>query len=131
MPLRRLSLTILSGKFAICRLESGSPIPEWAAGGTLFSVTGTPAELSIVCDESLVPAGIKHEPGWICLQVHGPFAFTEVGILASLIGLLASADISAFAISTFDTDYVLLKVDAEQAARAALVGAGHNFEPPV
>jgi hypothetical protein len=129
MPVRSLNLTILPGRFAICRLEPGSPMPEWATGGTLVSVTCTAAELSIVCDESLVPARIKHEPGWICFQLRGPFAFTEVGVLASLIGPLASADISVFAVSTFDTDYVLVKADAEQAARAALVGACHIFEP--
>jgi hypothetical protein len=129
MPDRRLTLAVIPATLAICRLDPASPIPDWATGGAFLSVTRTRTELSIVCEESLVPAGIKYEPGWLCFQLRGPFAFTEVGVLAALIWPLASDGISVFALSTFDTDYVLVKKDSEQAARATLLAAGHVIEP--
>jgi hypothetical protein len=129
MPDRRLTLAVIPATFAVCRLDPASPIPGWATGGAFLSITRTPIELSIVSEESLVPAGIKHEPGWLCFQLRGPFAFSEVGVLAALIGPLASDGISVFALSTFDTDYVLVKADSEQAARATLLAAGHVIEP--
>jgi uncharacterized protein len=128
MTVRRLTLTPIAGSFAVCRLESGSPIPRWATDGAFVNITRTPCELSIVCEESAVPFGVKHEPGWICFQLRGPFAFAEVGVLAALVGPLAAAGISVFAVSTFDTDYLMVKAESEAAARAALTAAGHIIE---
>jgi hypothetical protein len=91
-------------------------------------VTRTPDELSVVADEAAVPAGVRAERGWRALQVAGPLDFNLTGILASLAYPLARAGISLFAVSTFDTDYVLIKEDKLHDALAALQAAGHTLE---
>ncbi|HEX9074790.1 MAG TPA: ACT domain-containing protein, partial [Anaerolineae bacterium] len=103
-----LTLSIVPGTFAICRLERAASIPEWAHIG-FFSTVRTPDELSIVCKEEIVPEGVLCEKGWYCLKVRGPLDFVLTGILASLAVPLAEAGISIFAISTYDTDYFLVK----------------------
>src|SRR5262249_23317011 len=100
-------LTLLSGTFAVCRLEPGATLPAWAVAGSFFSITRTTDALSIVCDQAVVPDGVRSERGWRCLKLAGPIPFSTVGVLASLVGPLADAGISVFAISTFDTDYYL------------------------
>jgi hypothetical protein len=102
-------LTLLPNLFAICRLDAAAAIPAWAAAGRFFSITRTVEELSVVCLQSCVPAGIQCERDWRCLQVAGPLPFATVGVLHSLVQPLAEADISVFALSTFDTDYLLVK----------------------
>ncbi len=104
-----VDLVLLEPSFAVCRLSACEAVPDWAQRGTFSSVTRTPLELSIVCEAGNVPAEIEAETGWRCLMVEGPLAFTEVGILASLTRPLATAGVSVFAISTFDTDYLLVK----------------------
>ena len=103
MPSHHIS--VLPGRFAVCRLEAGAAVPTWAATGTCFSITRTAAELSIVCAQAGVPNGVSCERDWRCFKLAGPIPFSTVGVLASLVTPLADADISAFAISTFDTDY--------------------------
>ncbi len=124
--MRPLELFLLPGYFAVCRLEAGASIPPWALQGGFFSVTRTADELSIVCEEALVPAGERRQAGWRLFQVHGPFEFTEVGVLASLARPLAEAGISLFTVSTFDTDYLVVPSDTIEGAIAALVKAGHR-----
>jgi hypothetical protein len=109
--------------FGICRLDKDAPIPEWAHIG-FSSITRTPDELSIVCKEEIVPERVICERGWHCLQVMGPLDFALTGILASLAAPLAEAGISIFAISTYDTDYFLVK--ELNRAIAVLSDAGHN-----
>ncbi len=121
-------LTPLPGTFAVCRLEPGAAIPSWAATGTFFSITRTTEELSIVCDQSVLPEGVRCERDWRCLKLAGPIPFSTVGVLASLVTPLADAGISVFAISTFDTDYLLVKEECFDRAVAALRQAGHNVE---
>jgi hypothetical protein len=112
MPLQHLTLSILSEHFAVCRLEADARIPEWVMQEQhFFSITRTTDELSIVCRQAIVPDGIKVEKDWKALKVEGPLDFSLTGILASLANPLAEAKISIFAISTFDTDYVLIKSD--------------------
>jgi hypothetical protein len=94
-------------------------------------VTRTPSELSIVCREDAVPAGILANRGWRAIAVDGKLDFALTGILASLASPLAAAGVSIFAISTYDTDYVLVKQDTLERAIATLVGAGHRFPGPV
>jgi hypothetical protein len=106
---RALSFSRVPGSFAICRLPANAAVPEWALRGSFFSVTSTAEELSIVCPGAQVPAGIVHENGWGCVKLHGPFPFSETGILASFVRPLAERAIPIFAVSTFDTDYVLVK----------------------
>ncbi len=123
---RSLRLAVLDGQLAVCRLEPGAGIPSWASGGEVFSVTRTPDELSVVCPDENVPAGVQSEGGWRALKLEGPFEFTEVGVLVSAAAPLAEAGVSLFAVSTFDTDHVLVKEDQLDLAVAALRGHGHE-----
>ncbi len=123
----RLSLTELEGPFAVCKLDKDAAIPTWATTGDFFSVTRTSDEFSIVCAEAVVPTVVQCERGWRCLRVAGAMPFTVVGVLASLVTPLAEAGISAFAISTFDTDYLLVKEQDFEKAVADLQRAGHSL----
>lgn len=120
-----LGLELLPGTYAVCRLPVGVALPEWARGA-FYSVTVTPSELSVVCEAVSVAAEVPHEPGWRCLKVGGTLDFSLTGILASLAVPLAEAGVSLFSLSTFDTDYVLVKIDRLEAAVVALEGAGHT-----
>jgi hypothetical protein len=123
---RRLALELLPYRLAVCRLGPEEPLPPWAHGGTFSSATRTPEELSLVCEETLVPEGTRAERGWRALQMKGQFAFTETGILASLVGPLSLAGIACFAISTFDTDYILIADPVVELAIRVLRRAGHE-----
>jgi hypothetical protein len=125
---RSFDLTVLPGAFAIVRLAADTPLPRWAARGEFFSVTRTSDELSVVCLADQVPSGIATETGRRALKVTGPFALSEIGVLAALAAPLAEAKVSLFAISTFDTDYLLVSEKQLNAAIAALKGAGHRIE---
>ncbi|HZY42181.1 MAG TPA: ACT domain-containing protein, partial [Anaerolineae bacterium] len=105
-----LTLSILSETLAICRLDRETIIPAWAAG-EFVSITRTSDELSIVCDECNVPPGVKADRGWRALKVDGPLDLALTGVLVSIVQPLAEAKINIFAISTFDTDYVLVKAE--------------------
>jgi hypothetical protein len=111
----------------VCRLARNAEIPQWAlSGGGFASVTRTADELSLVCAESLVPQGIQCEPGWRIFKIEGPLDFALIGILASVAQPLAEAGVSIFTISTYDTDYVMVKQqDLEKAVRA-LAAAEHR-----
>jgi hypothetical protein len=121
----QLTLIVVDGIFAVARLEPDAPIPPWATADAFFSITRSADELSVVCPQEAVPEGVKCERGWRCLRVAGKMPFTVVGVLASLTAPLADAGISVFAISTFDTDYLLVKETQLPAALAALRRAGH------
>lgn len=123
-----LTLSLLEGRFAVCQLPKDESIPEWAFKGELFSVTRTSDELSIVCVEGNVPESVKSEPGWACLKVHGPFEFSLSGVLNSLTHPLGNAGIGIFAISTYDTDYLMVKEENLEQTIQALAGVGHNIE---
>jgi hypothetical protein len=123
---RRFELTVLTGSFAMVRLAADSPLPIWAIEREFFSVTRTGDELSIVCPASRVPSGIAAQTGWRVLKVEGPFALSEVGVLAALSAPMAVAKVSLFAVSTFDTDYLLVSEKQLHAAIAALRSAGHR-----
>lgn len=123
---RRLTLLLLEGRFAVCRLAAGDEVPAWAAGGAFTSVTRTRNELSVVCAEGAAPEGTRCEGGWRILQVEGPLEFGLTGILASVAEPLAEAGVSIFALSTFDTDYVMVKEERVDQAVAALTAAGHR-----
>jgi hypothetical protein len=120
-----LSLVLLSGPFAVCRLRADTPSPAWATG-EFVSITRTADELSVVCREDAVPAGVRHEAGWRCLRVDGTLDLALVGVLAALAVPLAEAGVSVFAISTFDTDYLLVKKADLAKGIEALQAAGHR-----
>ncbi|MCI5072294.1 ACT domain-containing protein [bacterium] len=114
-----MKLTALNETFAIARLNPSDPIPEWAHHSEFFSINKTQDELSIVCSQNNVPKDIQHEKDWRALKVEGPLDFSLTGILYSLTKPLAEQKISLFAISTFDTDYILVKSnDFTQACKA-------------
>lgn len=123
--MHHLELKVLPGRFAIWRLPADAPLPELGAGG-FVSMTRTRDELSIVGPMTCVPAGVPCETDWVCLAVAGPLAFELTGVLASIAAPLAEAGISIFAISTYDTDYVLVKDDQLEQTRRALASAGHR-----
>ncbi len=120
----RVSLSVLPGRFSVCRLDAGVAAPAPPAHAALYAVTRTATELSLVCPEGSEPPGSYQESGWRCLAVAGPLPFTMVGVLAAITGALAAAEISLFALSTFDTDYVLVKEDELSSAVRALEAAG-------
>jgi len=122
-----LTLTLLPGGFAICRLAADAGIPAWAAQGEFFSITRTPDELSVVVSEAHLPEGTRGDSGWRCFRVEGPMPLSSVGVLASLADPLARASVSLFAVSTYDTDYLLVKGEAVERAKHALVRAGHTL----
>ncbi len=119
-------LNLLPERYAICRLAADAPTPAWIGAGPLTSTTRTTHELSVLCQAANVPPGVCAEADWIALQVTGPLEFSAVGVLASILQPLADAAIPVFVISTFDTDYILLKQEALHAAKIALVAAGHT-----
>ena len=123
---RTFDLRPVPGRFAIVRLPAGAAAPDWARGGAFLSITRTAAETSIVCDEAAVPEGVTAQRGFRALVVQGPLDFSEVGVLASLAGPLAAARLSIFAVSTYDTDYLLLRDGDWAGALAALRAAGHH-----
>ncbi|UCF96105.1 MAG: ACT domain-containing protein [Spirochaetaceae bacterium] len=104
-----MELILLPDRLAICRLPKDTPIPRWALAGSFYAVTRTAEELSIVCPDGHPPAETETESGWRALQVQGPLPFEEIGIIASLTAPLAQAGIPTFVISTFNTDYLLVK----------------------
>jgi len=124
---RRFDLTVVPETLAIVRLSADATLPAWATQGAFFSVTRTRDELSIVCAAQQVPSDSAAETGWRALKVAGPFALSEVGVLAALAAPLAKASVSLFVLSTFDTDYLLVSEKQLVAAIAALRNAGHHI----
>jgi hypothetical protein len=124
-------LTVHSDLYAVVRLDPDAEVPGWwAAAGPVSSVTRTGSELSIVCREANVPAAASAERGWRVLEVAGPLAFTLTGVLAALAVPLAAAEITLFALSTFETDYLLLRERDLERASDALRDAGHEVAAP-
>lgn len=124
-----MRLSVLGGVLAICRLKADEPLPGWFAdSGPLAAVTRTADELSIICSDDAVPDGVRVERGWRALKAHGPFAFTLTGVLASLLVPLDKADVPILAVSTFDTDYVLVPGPRLADGVQALRNAGHDVE---
>ena len=123
------AIALLPETFAICRLTSGAAIPDWVQG-EFISITRTQEELSIVCRQENVPDGVRAELDWRCLRIVGQLDFSLVGVIAQITGLLAKADISVFVMSTYDTDYFLVRqFDVDQTVES-LKQAGHSVQCP-
>jgi hypothetical protein len=120
-----MTLDVMPGAYAICRLAPDAPLPDWATRA-FSSVTRTANELSIVCASDDVPADVQAQRGYRGLAVRGPLDFSLVGIVAALAGALAAASISIFVVSTHDTDYLLVRGADLARAIAALHAAGHT-----
>jgi hypothetical protein len=119
-----LPLILLPERLAVCRLAADTPFPDWARPGDLLALVQTRDELSVVCAERFVPPEVRTERGWRALQVQGPLDFAMTGVLVSITIPLARAGVSIFALSTYDTDYVLVKENSLERALHALSQAG-------
>ena len=117
---KNLKLSILPNLLSVCQLNSDSSIPAWAQESSFFSVTKTSDELSIVCDQSVIPPEVKRVDNWRAFKVLGPLDFSQIGIIDRISACLAENKISIFVISSFDTDYVLVKKKNFEAARIVL-----------
>jgi hypothetical protein len=119
--------SLLPDAYAVIRLGPGDAVPTWALSSRpFFSVTRTADELSVVCLERDTPSHVNAERGWRAIKLIGPFPFDQVGVLASFATPLAQHGVSIFALSTFDTDYILVKASHLDQALKALRAAGHN-----
>lgn len=126
---RSRTLTVQPGRYAICRLAPGAPVPEWALASAFFSITRTADELSLVVEDDRVPPDVTAAPGWRLLRVEGVLDFSLTGILAGICAALAGAGVSIFALSTYDTDYVLVRQEDLDRACEALRAAGYGVVP--
>lgn len=124
-----MRLTLLSEIFAVCRLSPEQDVPQWVwrSRATLLSVTYTADELSIVCPQTLPPSGVQYEGSWKAIRIQGPLDFSLTGILVALAAPLAAAHIPIFALSTFDTDYILIQEEYSERAREVLEENGNVF----
>jgi hypothetical protein len=123
----QLRLELLDDTFAIHRLSPFARIPEEVFDEAFFNIVKTDEELSVVCRNSLILNSERCHQGWSCIKVLGPLELNTTGILAKLSKVLAEAQISIFAISTYDTDYILVKAEKATAAVSALNDAGFQF----
>jgi hypothetical protein len=122
-------LTLLSYQveLSVVRMDPKTPVPPWSfLEGRFLSVSRSDEELSIVCESKLVPQGLQEERGWYYFKIQGPIPFGLTGVLSAVLVPLADAKIGIFALSTYDTDYILVKMSDFQAAKQALLDAGHS-----
>jgi hypothetical protein len=125
--MKPLKFAILNGSYCIHRLKPGTALPKSLYSSPFYSISQSEDELSVVAPATIKLDAAKTEPGWSVMKVSGPLEFSETGILAGITTTLAEAGVSVFAISTFDTDYVLIKDTQLKAAKEALTTAGHKF----
>ena len=124
-----LQLTILENDFTIHRFPPNQTVPNQVYESRFYSISKTKDELSIVCTSTTQLNSEKSERGWSCIRIVGSLDFSLTGILAKISAILAEAEISIFAISTFDTDYILVKSARLPSARDALLADGYTFTP--
>lgn len=125
---KAFELRVLPDRLAVCRLEPNGRIPVWANTAGFFAVVRAPTDLTVVCAEASVPETARAERGWRALHLQGVHDFAQVGVLAALCAPIADAGVSIMALSTFDTDYILVKADALAKAAGALNAAGHKVD---
>ena len=125
-----LTFITLKETFNLYRLNPGTALPKAVFESSFYSITRTADEVSIMVSDQVVIDEQIFEPGWKALKVAGPLDFSLTGILAGIATSLAQANISIFAISSFDTDYIFIKREKLENALAALSAAGHHFNPP-
>ena len=130
MYMYKPGMSLLFESYGVCRLEAKATIPSWAFEGSFFSVVKTHDEVSVVCEEKAIPIDVTCERNWRILKIEGPLDFGLVGILADLSSVLAAVEVSIFAISTYDTDYILLKDDRLMVGMTALEKSGYTIKRP-
>ena len=121
-----LTLSLLPETFAVCRLESDHPIPQWAVTSSFFSMTRTFDELSIVCPERNVPEGVRSNSGWKCLKVKGPIDFSAIGVVQSLTQPLANANISIFVMVEERWSVPILQIGGNPKGEALTLSSGNS-----
>ena len=124
---RKFVIHELPERVAIVRMDPQSVVPRWVWTGPLAAVVRTVEELSIVCDQKAVPDNLGSDRDWVALKLEGPLKLSLTGVLASLLGPLASQSIPVFVVSTFDTDYILVKADQAQRAKEIFQVEGHEL----
>lgn len=125
----QLQFIDLPGRFAVCRLPADASIPKWLDGHGFESVTRTGDELSVVAPASKVPSDVSAERDFAGFRIAGTLAFSQIGVLSEVAGILAEAGISVLTVSTFDTDYFFVPGADIEGAHEALDAAGHTFLP--
>ena len=123
-----MQLYALDELYAIVRLEPDAEVPPWSTRGHFWSITRSDSELSIVCPQEDVPADASAERGWCALEVAGPLDFSLTGVVSSLVAPLAEEAIPLFLISTFETDYLLVREPDLHRSVDALTSAGHSVD---
>jgi len=126
-PEHRLKFRQLADSYAIVRLASDDAVPDWATTGYFTSITRTADKLSIVCPAANLPTDVHSQQRWMCLKLEGPFPFSQTGVLLSFIQPLSNNGIPIFAISTYDTDYVLIQHEFAGSAIGTLQSSGHRL----
>jgi hypothetical protein len=121
-----LVLSLQPEHYAVAQLPAGSTLPAWWPGIGIRHASWTDDELSLVCEEAHAPADVRCQRGWRMFKLQGPFDFALTGILKAVLDPLAAAGVGIFAISTFDTDYVLVQAHQLDIALRALRGHGHH-----
>jgi len=124
-----MRFTTLHGPYTICKLDAAAAIPDWATTGAFSSITRTSNELSIICEEANIPPDTRAERGYSCLRLEGTFDFQAVGILESFLAPLAQSSVPIFAISTYNTDWILIHEKHWETALSVLIKAGHEMLP--
>lgn len=123
-----MQLYVLDELYAVVRCEPDAPMPSWIGGGHFWSVTRSESELSVVCRQDDVPTDASAERGWIAFEVAGPLDFSLTGVVASIVTPLADEDIPLFVLSTFETDYLLVREHDLHRSVEALTNAGHSVD---
>ena len=127
MDFKKLSLKLMPLRMAVCRFDPLASLPDWLDGSGFYSITRTKEELTVVCRENSVAAGTICESGWRCFQVQGVLDFSEIGIIFTITQPLAKSGVSVFVISTYDTDYFMVKEKDLAKAINALNASGHQI----
>ena len=128
MDSTKIVLSILEETYIIHKLDQSTNLPEELIECEFYSLSNSQEELSLVCPEQMLIQSENSSPNWKCLKVAGPLDLKLTGILAGLSDTLAKAKISIFAVSTFETDYVLIQKQVLETAKSALKSAGYKFE---
>ena len=121
-----LTLRLHKEALSLCQLPPGTPAPVDILAQPMTAFFRTYDETTLLCPTVLAPKNVKSDAGFIALQLVGPFAFGETGILTQIVNPLATAKVSIVPFATFDTDYILIKADQRQTATDALKKAGHT-----
>lgn len=124
-----LTLTLLPARYAVAQLPADAALPAWWPTAGMRHAGWTDDELSLVCEEHHVPEDVRCQRGWRMFKLQGPFDFALTGILKAVLDPLAAAGVGIFALSTYDTDYVLVQAHQLDEACGALSSAGHRIGP--